>query len=324
MLGASGTSIIDVSGKDELDLFFRLCNKLKIDAQFVADLDLVVHGKLRQSVSHDERCKAHLQAEGMGEDLMTPLGQMERQIDECLKVTEPASSSAPSTDPDLRTFFDVLGDATKIEEKRYVFLLALRHLRPQIEALMPEKLGTINFINGRLMKLVGAFERCGVHLLPNGELENHLLSYSANPFKVTDKAKQVAFKEERDLLLSSGLTEEQIKVRYAQLITVLDKASRSTIVNMDKYLSYTISDWIHNVQSAFRRGEIVDLESLRRNALVQWSVYSRIMEVTQFSATATGFTCTAKLKPLVDQDEREVAFDSNTVPAGYELTNTDR
>lgn len=33
MLGASGSCLIDVGGKDELDVFFRLCKALKIDAQ---------------------------------------------------------------------------------------------------------------------------------------------------------------------------------------------------------------------------------------------------------------------------------------------------
>ena len=57
-LGASGTSIIDVSGKEELDLFFRLCKKLKIDAQFISDLDLIFRGRVRQSVTQDDRYKA--------------------------------------------------------------------------------------------------------------------------------------------------------------------------------------------------------------------------------------------------------------------------
>lgn len=155
-LGASGTSIIDVSGKEELDLFFRLCKKLKLDAQFISDLDLIVRGKLRQSVSQDDRCKAYLQAEGLGENLMTPLGQMERQIDECLRGVKPAPGSTVPTSASLREFFGALGEVTADAEKRYQFLLAMRHIRPQIEALIPEKIGTLNFIEGRLAKLVGA------------------------------------------------------------------------------------------------------------------------------------------------------------------------
>ncbi len=56
LLGASGSCIIDVGGKDELDLFFRLCKKLNINAQFIVDLDILIKGKLRQSISKDDRC----------------------------------------------------------------------------------------------------------------------------------------------------------------------------------------------------------------------------------------------------------------------------
>ncbi len=59
LIGASGSSIIDVSGKNELDLFFRLCKMLKVDGQFIADLDVLVEGNLRQSASRDVRCKTY-------------------------------------------------------------------------------------------------------------------------------------------------------------------------------------------------------------------------------------------------------------------------
>lgn len=39
LLGASGSCIIDVGGKEDLDLFYRLCKKLNIDAKFITDLD---------------------------------------------------------------------------------------------------------------------------------------------------------------------------------------------------------------------------------------------------------------------------------------------
>lgn len=80
LLGASGSSIIDVSGKPELDLFFRLCGKLRIEAQFIADLDVLTQGKLRQSVSQDDRCQAYSQEEGLGENSSIPLGEMENKV----------------------------------------------------------------------------------------------------------------------------------------------------------------------------------------------------------------------------------------------------
>ncbi len=144
LLGASGTSIIDVSGKDELDLFFRLCKKLDINAQFIADLDVLIRGRLRQSISHDDRCKAYLRGEGLGEDLMAPLGEMERWINDCLTTIEPKLGSEPSIDSSLQPFVEALNKVSAEEEtgdrlkaKQYVFLLGLRRMRAQIESLIP-------------------------------------------------------------------------------------------------------------------------------------------------------------------------------------------
>ena len=47
-IGASGSSIIDVGGKDELGVFFKLCKKLKISPIILADLDALFKGKLRE------------------------------------------------------------------------------------------------------------------------------------------------------------------------------------------------------------------------------------------------------------------------------------
>lgn len=319
LLGASGASIIDVSGKEELDLFYRLCKKLKIDAQFISDLDVLTQGNLRQSVSQDDRCRAYLQAEGLSEDLMKPLGDTESLVSDCIREVESKPDLPVSTDADLKEFIDALIGATEDKDKRYVFLLGLRHVNRQLKDLLPTQAGKLNLIEGRLTRLIKAFEWCGVYLLPHGELENHLPGYTSNPYKVTDKAKQAVFKEERDRLLSGSLTAEQIRSRYKELVTILDRASLSTVIDTDRYLSRTIGDWIHKVQSAFHLGGIGDVESLKRDALVEWSVYSRIIDVTHFSVTPTEFSCIAKLKPSVDANEREVKFSNNTVAANFKL-----
>lgn len=320
LLGASGTSIIDVSGKEELDLFFRLSKSLKINAQIISDLDVLFKGNLRRSVSHDDRCKIHLQNEGLAEDLMTSVGEMERHISICMRtIEETISNSTPATDSGLEQFLDALASADTEQKKRYIFLLGMQHVGREIKKLISDQIEKLNFVEGRLAKLIRAFEECNVYLLPEGELENHLPSYEQSPYKISDKVKQEVFKTERDLLLDEDLPNEQIRSRYDQLTNTLDKASQSTMINMDKYLTYTISDWIHKVQSAVRRGHVTDIESLTRSALVEWSVYSRILDVTRFSPTDGGFSCSAKLKPIVDEAEREVVFDADTVPNRYKL-----
>jgi hypothetical protein len=319
LIGASGSSIIDVSGKNELDLFFRLCKMLKIDGQYIADLDVLVDGNLRRSASKDARCKTYSQEQGLGEDLMVPVGQMERQISACVTAIESTSGSAASMDAAVQEFLAALSAAASVAAKRYVFLIGLRNIPEKLKALIPTHVGTVNVIQGRLSNLISAYEQCGLYLLPNGELENHLDSYSGSPYKVSESVKQTVFKTERDYLLSGALTEGQLQARYADLITILDKVSRATAIDTDKYLSRTIGDWIHKVQSAFHLGEIVDIESLKGAASVEWSVYARILDIVDFSPTSTGFTCTIKLKPSVEANERTVEFHSNTVAANVDL-----
>lgn len=249
---------------------------------------------------------------------MASIGEMERHINICVNEIETKFNSTSVTDQNLKQFLKALENEDN-EQKRYIFSLGVRHMSSKIKKLIPDHIGKIKFVEGRMSKLIRAFEEGDIYLLPRGELENHLPSYTESPYKITDKSKQAVFRTERDLLLGDGLADEHVRSRYGQLANALDKASRSTLVDMDKYLNYTISDWIHKVQSAVGRGGIKDVESLKNSALVEWSVYSRIMNEPQFLLTDRGFSCTAQLKPIVDKAEREIIFDDETVPSRYSL-----
>ena len=115
------------------------------------------------------------------------------------------------------------------------------------------------------------------------------------------------------------MSETKIVSRYAELILVLDEATEAMGVNVEVYLSYVIGDWIHNVQSAYVRGEIKDSDSLKRNTLVNWMTHSRIFDLLEFALNLEGFVCKVKLKPIVDPREREITFDNNTVAATFRL-----
>ncbi|MGJ1379287.1 ATP-dependent nuclease [Sphingobacterium multivorum] len=60
-ISASGSSVIDVGGKDELAVFFRLCRKLNINARIIADLDALFKGKLREVAQQDGSCINYVQ-----------------------------------------------------------------------------------------------------------------------------------------------------------------------------------------------------------------------------------------------------------------------
>jgi hypothetical protein len=319
LLGASGSCIIDVGGKDELDLFFRICKKLNADAKFMTDLDILTKGKLRQSVSKDKRCADYLQSEGLGTNLMQVIGEAEQAISECLNKLEPKLADISGSNPLLQTLKDSLSQVSEQEKKRYVFLLGLKHTGDQIKALLPSNAEKLSFIKGRLPKIIQAFKRSGVYVLSNGELENYLPEYRGNPYIISDDAKVKTFEQERDFILANELTEMQIRARYGELIDILDEATSPKEVDMDLYLTYAIRDWIYEVQSAYNRGEVKDEDSLKRNARIDWQTHSRIFDLLEFSLKSGGFTCRIKVKPLLDPKGREFSFNNTVSAANYQL-----
>jgi hypothetical protein len=322
LLGASGSCIIDVRGKDELDLFFRICKKLNIDAQFITDLDVLTKGKLRQSVSEDERCGKYLQSEGLGTNLMDVIGKAEEAIDKC--VTEVESNLANTAELNLpfQNFQHALCKESELEKKRYVFLVGLKYVGEQIKGLVESNAENLSFIEGRLQKISEAFKRSGVHVLSKGELENYLPEYEGNPYTISDDAKARTFERERDFILGNVLTEVEIRARYGDLINILDEATNPKEIDVDLFLTYAIRNWIYNVQSAYNRGEVKDEDSLKRNALIDWQTHSRIFDLQEFSRNRDGFTCRIKLKPLLDPKERELIFDNRLSAANYQLHGT--
>lgn len=318
LLGASGSCVIDVGGKDELNLFFRICKKLNMDAQFITDLDILTKGKLRQSVSEDNRCRDYLQNEGLGTNLMYVIGEAEKAITDYLNELEPKLIEHSELNSTLQIFRDAL-KVDELEKKRYVFLVGLKYIREQIRSLIESEVEKLRFIEGRLQKIIQAFKRSGVYVLSNGELENYLPEYKGSPYIISGDAKAKTFEQERDFILGSDLTEEKIRARYGELINILDKATSPKEIDMDLFLTYAIRDWVYKVQSAYNRGEVKNEDSLKRNAMVDWQTHSRIFDLLEFSLNRDGFTCRIKLKPLLDPKEREVMFDNSLSAANYKL-----
>jgi hypothetical protein len=318
LLGASGSCIIDVGGKDELDLFFRICKKLNIDAQFITDLDILTKGKLRQSISENDQCRDYLQNEGLGTNLMQVIGEAEKSISDCLSELEPRLTESSELNSSLQIFRDAF-KASELEKKRYVFLVGLKYIGGQIKSLIESNAEKLSFIEGRLQKIIQAFKRSGVYVLSKGELENYLPEYKGNPYIISDDAKAKTFEQERDFILGNALTEGGFFARYGELINILDEATSPKEIDMNLFLTYAIRDWIYRVQSAYNRDEVRGEDSLKRNAMIDWQTHSRIFDLLEFSLNRDGFTCRIKLKPLLDPKEREVMFDNRVSAANYQL-----
>ena len=133
-----------------------------------------------------------------------------------------------------------------------------------------------------------------------------------------DRAKTTTFEKERDFLLST-VEQAAIEARYASLIPILDEASGSSTVNLRKHLSYTIGEFIGNVQRGYERGEISSSDSLKQHSSVDWKVFERILDVVSFIPSTEGFECRMKLKLVVDPSETEFTFVDSTVHSKFML-----
>lgn len=333
IVGAGGDCFIDVSGKDEMDLFFRLCQHLKIDARFIADLDVLFGGNLRQSVSGDDRCANHVQKAGIAQDAMTAIGKVEQALSECCSAIEKGLSSSTGSNDSLAEFKQALSTASTETDngkahakKRYITLLAIQH--GELQKLISNPESQVRFITGRFHSLIEAFARSGVHLLPNGQLENYLPSYNGNRYVV--KEKWDAFEREREWLLSPSTSPADVEDRYRELAKLLDSASESPAVDVDLQLNDYVSEWIHKVQMAFTRKAITNAEILQKEPSVQWTTYARLFDLLDFrvhhpngkpkpAEGPSGFSCRIKLKPLVDPKEREVEFNNRIVPCDFRV-----
>ncbi len=319
LIGAVGSCLIDVTGKDEMALFYRLCNKLGINGRYIADLDVLFGGNLRQMASHDERSKKYLHEQGVGMDGMAVIGQLEKPMAECIQAVEMATGTAVSgVMAQMQEALQAAAkeaDSTKAAaRKRYVMLVGALNYSEQVAAAVPEKADTVALIRGRAKQVIEAFRQAQVYLLSRGELENYLPSYSGNPFAVSNSVKADVFEGERTVLLEQSLDEDGLRTRYGDLIDILDDVTRSTSVSVEKQLVHHLADWVHKVQSAYRRNAPTTATALEKDPLVDWPVYSRLFSLTSFEVKGGGFVCRVKCRRGIDPDEREVSFTDQDVP----------
>ncbi|MGE5574019.1 MAG: TOPRIM nucleotidyl transferase/hydrolase domain-containing protein [Bacteroidota bacterium] len=326
-LGAGGVSVVDVGGKAEIDTFYRLCNRLNVEAHVVVDYDVLFEGRLRQTSDADQSAQKHLQNLGLGVKVTKVIGEIEQLLDS-LADAAIALGTQNVGDAETLQFLDSLRHAKDaLLKRRRIMYLGLKRKKTELEGLLPARSGDIGLVLGKLSGVLEAFRRARVHVLGLGELENYLPSYTGNPYDVADGAKARCFLEEREFLLSRPAA-EAIEQKYKALVILLDDACGELALDVAPYLETAIGDWIHAVQSACVRGEVTDLDSLRSASRLQWPLCGRILSVLSFDLSKKldkpeakcEFSCTIRLLPAVDPEEHEFTFTHETVPSQFRVS----
>jgi hypothetical protein len=305
-------SFIDVGGKEEVDLYYRLTRQLNIEAKCIVDLDALFRGALRQSASQDSRVNEYLAEEGLNTDLMRCIGELERSIH-----TQIENISNQQTQ--INPLSEYLTSDAEQHHKVCAFIVALFNEEQYLEVFQLAQ-HELTFVRSRLNQILEALKKTGVYILPNGVLENYLPAYNGNIFSINSDSKYNVFVSEREWMEEHGTNPEDVRGRYPQLCETLDACCEVRDVSYDSYLNYTISDLIYGVQMAFRRGEFSNQEGFIESRTIVWSDYERIMELDSFDEGENNtFTCKIRLKELLDADQRLIEFNENTQASLFSL-----
>lgn len=308
-IGASGSCIIDVGGKDELGVFYKLCKSLKINCRIIADLDALFRGKLREVVSEDERPNRYVQEKGIGADLSKGIGELETHLSSiatCLL-------SSDSQDADIHRLKAVLSSFKPDEEhrKRVSTLLGIVKFEAKIRPLLSGPiLANFNLAIGRINQIIYAFETCNTYILPKGEIEHYYTQSEIDYLDISNKDK--FFHAERDYLLQIE-SEAEINTQYSELVDQIKHAVPLVEIEIRKHLKFEIFEWIHKVQTGIAKNEINNADDLARNSKINYALYNQILDLESLVINEDRtFTCHIKVKAMLDDTRPTIEFNQAT------------
>ncbi|WP_418263160.1 ATP-dependent nuclease [Flavobacterium faecale] len=319
-ISASGSSVIDVGGKDELAVFFRLCNKLQIKARIIADLDALFKGKLREVAQENLNCNIYVQDEGIGTDLAILIGELEKK----LKEVADDLITKTSSDTKINHLIDFLKPISLIADKRHTvitsMLLGLLKFKEKIISYVSEQQkAKINFIIPRFYQLLEALKSANIYIFPKGEIENYYTQTSLDYLNFTDKDKNSSFHTEREYILTS---DDNIKLEqnYHELIPILKASVPQIKVDLSKHLKYQVVEWIQTVQRAISKGDIIDFEGLKTNAKINYKLFSQIIQAESLEVEDDKrFICKIKISKSLTINDKEIEFNEKTIPHDFEF-----
>ncbi len=314
-IGASGSCIIDVGGKDELGVFYKLCKALKINCRIIADLDAVFRGRLRRVVCEDERSQIYVQQQGIGASLSNEIGDLESHLSNiAIRIL-----SQETDVPELVALKAKLKSLSTDEEhsRRVSTLLAILKFDEQIRTVLDApNIANLNLIIGRITQLHNAFKSCNTFIFPKGEIEHYYTQSAVDYLNITNK--DTLFHTERDYILQANSTD--INDSYADLITILKESVPVIDIEIKKHIKFEVFEWIHRVQTGIAKGEINNVEDLMRNAKINYELYKQILELKNLTINGDKtFDCIITIGETLLGKPLEINFNQTTNAHNFDL-----
>lgn len=242
--GAAGTGIIDVGGKDELGVFFKVCSLLGTDGRIITDLDALFCGKLRDVVCEDERPALWLEKQLEKQKpfyrslftkketvfpitleklicrlelFLTAIGRHVYKIDSSI------SADIDMLTEKVKALYDKYEKPEGLDTFKTVVLMGVVTLRKKLADILPLPLAaTIAQIINLTNLILAAMESARVYILPKGCIEHFYTQSTVHYMPVS--AKDRLFHTEFEHL--SETSPEQLKKEYPELVSILNRACR--------------------------------------------------------------------------------------------------
>lgn len=245
----TGTSVIDVGGKDELGVFCKVCSLIGTDARIITDLDSLFSGKLRDVVCKDERVERWLEKQeekqqtfyekifttkelGQTVSLDKLIYRLERYIvaiGENLGGPELVEGPQKKASAEFKLWLSKLAflqerheNAVAVDTYKTVLLQGILKNYTELSSLLPEKLAaTLPLIKNLSSLIFAAAEAARVYILHKGCIEHYYTRSTVNYMPVSGKDK--LFREELDFIMESR--PKLIRKHYEPLIFLLEAAT---------------------------------------------------------------------------------------------------
>ena len=317
-VGASGSCIIDVGGKDELGVFYRLCKVLKVNCRIIADLDALFRGRLRSVICEDSRSNSYIQENGIGENLSTEIGELENKLSSLYELIINNDFDNQKVNLLKQRLESFNGD--EVHKKRVAMLLGIINIKDELIESFSNKANVnfnVNFIMGRLDKLLCAFKSANTFVFPRGEIEHYYTQSDVDYLNINNK--DTWFHAEREYLLGcQGV--ENIKDEYNDLLEIINQAVPIVDLEIRKHIRFEIFEWIHRVQTGIAKSEIKNEDDLKRSATIDYILYQQILKLEKLKVNEDlTFECVISIDRTFIDEEIEIAFDQETNVHSFDM-----
>tara|TARA_R100000365_G_C2742590_1_gene71246 strand:- start:406 stop:2265 length:1860 start_codon:yes stop_codon:yes gene_type:complete len=315
-LGASGSCVIDVGGKDELGVFYRLCQALKVDCRIIADLDALFRGRLRSVICEDGRPDSYIQEKGIGESISSEIGDLESKLSslsEYITNNNFGDESVKSLKERLSGFSE-----DEAHKKRVTTLLGIINIGDNLRNVFDgNMLANFNLVSGRLEQLLNAFKTTNTYIFPKGEIEHYYTQSDVNYLNINNK--DAWFHAERDYLLGTQ-DAGQLSSEYEGLLEVVTGAVPIVDLEIRKHITFEVFEWVHRVQTGIAKSEIKSVDDLERSAKVNYTLYQQILNLESLIIRDDlTFECVISInRSFIDQDIK-ITFNQETNAHSFEV-----